>query len=186
MRRGYRRVRGDFAPWLADLDLSPRPLGVEREALLAALRSYFAGRSIEANWDAIRRMPDEALVVTLAMVCPFEPVEKQALLEAPDDAERGATLLALLQMGAAGTGAAAGPGGKLKEITGMGESIEEPRRQPPIDPRLLEILVCPLTKGPLEYDREANELISRKAGLAYPVRDGIPIMLPEEARKLDA
>jgi uncharacterized protein len=61
----------------------------------------------------------------------------------------------------------------------------ETRRQPPIDPRLLEILVCPLTKGPLEYDRDANELISRKAGLAYPVRDGIPIMLAEEARKLE-
>ena len=59
------------------------------------------------------------------------------------------------------------------------------KRQAPIDPRLLEILVCPLTKGPLEYDREANELISRTAGLAYPVRDGIPIMLPEEARKLE-
>jgi uncharacterized protein YbaR (Trm112 family) len=59
-------------------------------------------------------------------------------------------------------------------------------RQTPIDPRLLEILVCPLTKGPLEYDRAAGELISRRAGLAYPVRDGIPIMLPEEARKLDA
>jgi uncharacterized protein YbaR (Trm112 family) len=60
----------------------------------------------------------------------------------------------------------------------------EPKQQVPIDPRLLEILVCPLTKGPLEYDRDAGELISRKAGLAYPVRDGIPIMLPEEARKL--
>jgi uncharacterized protein YbaR (Trm112 family) len=56
----------------------------------------------------------------------------------------------------------------------------------PVDPRLLEILVCPLTKGPLEYDRAHNELISRKAGLAYPIRDGIPIMLPEEARQLDA
>ena len=60
----------------------------------------------------------------------------------------------------------------------------EARRQAPIDPRLLEILVCPLTKGPLEYNRETSELVSRKAGLAYPVRDGIPIMLPEEARKL--
>ena len=58
-------------------------------------------------------------------------------------------------------------------------------RPAPIDSRLLEILVCPLTKGPLEYDRAAGELISRKAGLAYPIRDGIPIMLPEEARKLD-
>jgi uncharacterized protein len=56
---------------------------------------------------------------------------------------------------------------------------------PEVDPRLLEILVCPLTKGPLEYDRARQELVSRKAGLAYPVRDGIPIMLPDEARKLE-
>ena len=54
----------------------------------------------------------------------------------------------------------------------------------PVDPRLLEILVCPLTKAPLVYDRERNELISQAAGLAYPIRDGIPIMLPDEARKL--
>ncbi len=54
-----------------------------------------------------------------------------------------------------------------------------------IDPKLLEILVCPLTKGALEYDRYNQELISKKAGLAYPVRDGIPIMLVDEARKLD-
>jgi uncharacterized protein YbaR (Trm112 family) len=54
-----------------------------------------------------------------------------------------------------------------------------------LDPRLLEILVCPLTKGPLEYDRGADELVSRQAGLAYPIRDGIPIMLPDEARVLD-
>jgi uncharacterized protein YbaR (Trm112 family) len=53
-----------------------------------------------------------------------------------------------------------------------------------IDPRLLEILVCPLTKGPLEYDAEKQELISRAAKLAYPIRDGIPIMLPEEARPI--
>ncbi len=54
----------------------------------------------------------------------------------------------------------------------------------PLDPRLLEILVCPVTKGPLEYDRQAGELISRRAGLAYPIKDGIPIMLPDEARAL--
>ena len=63
---------------------------------------------------------------------------------------------------------------------------DPPPRPVPIDPRLLEILVCPLTKGPLEYDRAHNELISRKAGLAYPIRDGIPIMLPDEARPLDS
>lgn len=59
---------------------------------------------------------------------------------------------------------------------------ERPHR---IDPRLLEILVCPLTKRPLRYDAEAQELISDAAGLAYPIRDGIPIMLADEARRLD-
>jgi len=54
-----------------------------------------------------------------------------------------------------------------------------------LDPKLLEILVCPLTKGPLDYDPKAQELISRRARLAFPVRDGIPIMLVDEARKLD-
>jgi len=55
---------------------------------------------------------------------------------------------------------------------------------PDIDPKLLEMLVCPLTKAPLRYDRAAQELISEEAGLAYPVRDGIPIMLVDEARHL--
>jgi hypothetical protein len=58
-------------------------------------------------------------------------------------------------------------------------------RKAAIDPKLLEFLVCPLTKGPLEYDAAAQELISRQAGLAYPIRDGIPIMLVDEARPLD-
>jgi hypothetical protein len=54
-----------------------------------------------------------------------------------------------------------------------------------VDPRLLEILVCPVTKGTLRYDEEAQELISDEAGLAYPIRDGIPVMLVDEARRLD-
>ncbi|AUN30680.1 Trm112 family protein [Niveispirillum cyanobacteriorum] len=54
-----------------------------------------------------------------------------------------------------------------------------------VDPRLLEILVCPLTKAPLRYDAAAQELISEQAKLAYPIRDGIPIMLVDEARRLD-
>lgn len=54
-----------------------------------------------------------------------------------------------------------------------------------LDPKLLEILVCPVTRGTLSFDRDAQELISKEAGLAYPVRDGIPIMLPEEARQLE-
>ncbi len=54
-----------------------------------------------------------------------------------------------------------------------------------IDPKMLELLVCPLTKGNLHYDRKADELISKNAALAYPIRDGIPILLPSEARSLD-
>jgi uncharacterized protein len=54
-----------------------------------------------------------------------------------------------------------------------------------VDPKLLEILVCPVTKGPLTYDKERQELVSKSARLAYPVRDGIPVMLEEEARRLE-
>ena len=64
----------------------------------------------------------------------------------------------------------------------MSEPAESPDVE--VDPRLLEILVCPLTHGPLTYDRARRELVSRQARLAYPIRDGVPIMLPEEAREL--
>ena len=66
--------------------------------------------------------------------------------------------------------------------------MSTPPSDPPaqsVDPKLLEILVCPLTKCPLEYDAEHQELISHAAKLAYPIRDGIPIMLPEEARRIE-
>lgn len=62
---------------------------------------------------------------------------------------------------------------------------EEPGSTSRIDPKLLELLVCPMTRGPLEYDAARQELVSRSARLAYPIRDGIPIMLPEEARALE-
>jgi uncharacterized protein YbaR (Trm112 family) len=60
-----------------------------------------------------------------------------------------------------------------------------PSAAAPVDPHLLAILVCPLTKSPLRYDRATNELVSDKAGLAFPIRDGIPIMLVDEARRID-
>jgi uncharacterized protein len=68
----------------------------------------------------------------------------------------------------------------------MTDTAQPPGRHPSlVDPKLLEILVCPLTKTTLDYDAEAQELISRAAKLAYPIRDGIPIMLPEEARPIE-
>jgi len=60
-----------------------------------------------------------------------------------------------------------------------------PQKSPKVNPKLLEVLVCPVTHGPLQYDEQAQELISKKAGLAFPIREGIPIMLAEEARSLE-
>ena len=67
----------------------------------------------------------------------------------------------------------------------MGEAEDMSERTAGVDPKLLEILVCPVTKSTLRYDPERQELISDKAQLAYPIRDGIPIMLPGEARQLE-
>ncbi len=65
------------------------------------------------------------------------------------------------------------------------DTTAKPERGSGVDPRLLEILICPVSRQPLSYDRAAGELISKKARLAYPIRGGIPIMLPDEARDLD-
>ena len=99
MRRGYRRMRGDFAGFVSDLmPDEPQPL-LDREGLLAALRSYFSRRGFEANWDAIKQMPEGMLVVTLAMACPFEPMPRNRhCWRQPTPADRATTLLALLQM----------------------------------------------------------------------------------------
>lgn len=98
---GYRRVRAALGAFAGDL-VEPRfdELPFERTALLGALRRYFANAGVEANWDAISHMPDAALVVSLCMACPFNPEEKQALLEARDDADRAKALLALLEINA--------------------------------------------------------------------------------------
>lgn len=101
-RRGYRRVRADYAEFAADLDLAaPRP-ALDRAQLLGALRPYFRARGIEANWEAIEETGDATLVTTLSMVCPFDVREKQALLEAPGVEDRARMLIALLQMDAHG------------------------------------------------------------------------------------
>jgi Lon protease-like protein len=102
--RGYRRVRGALSGFAADLAEAGaeggRELPFDRSRLLHALQRYFSHAGVEANWDAIGTMPDTALVVSLCMACPFDPEEKQALLEARDDAERAKALLALLEINA--------------------------------------------------------------------------------------
>ncbi len=98
IRHGYRRISAEFSQFDADLSPSSGGLGVKRTELLGALRPFFTLHGIDANWDAIERMPELILVTTLAMLCPFEDAEKQALLEAPTDPDRAADLLALLRM----------------------------------------------------------------------------------------
>jgi Lon protease-like protein len=97
---GYRRVRVDYTDFVADL-LEAEPPPLDRPALLGALKPYFLARGIEANWDAVEQTPDALLVTMLSMVCPFDPPEKQALLEAAEGPERAEMLVALLRMGAA-------------------------------------------------------------------------------------
>lgn len=111
MRRGYRRVRVDYSAYADDLDLAQRPT-LDRVRLERSLRAFFRARGIEANWQAVRETPDAALVTTLCMVCPFEPREKQALLEAPTINDRAELLLALIEIGAHG-GPEQGPGAPL-------------------------------------------------------------------------
>lgn len=72
---------------------------------------------------------------------------------------------------------------KQKKSETGGTAGKQPERN--IDPKFLELLACPLTKGPLEHDPEKAELVSKSAKLAYPIRDGVPILLPSEARRLD-
>lgn len=99
-RRGYRRIRADYGPYLGDLEEETVP--IPRGDILSALRPFFMAHGIEANWEAIEGMGDTGLVTTLAMVCPFDVAEKQALLEAETLPGRASTLVALLRMAAHG------------------------------------------------------------------------------------
>ena len=98
MRRGYRRMGVEYGPYSTDLAPLPAEESVPRPEFMAALRPYFASQGMEVNWDAIENTPEAMLVNTLSMLCPFAAAEKQALLEAPNEAERTGMMLALLRM----------------------------------------------------------------------------------------
>ncbi len=109
MVSGYRRVRPDWSRFSGDLnDVEGAEAAIDRDRLLDALRAYFDAEGLSGDWDAISQSPDERLVTSLAMICPFGGPEKQALLEAPDLAERARTITAILEMAAldGGEGAA--------------------------------------------------------------------------------
>jgi len=93
---GFRRANADFAPYKTDLS-SDDATAIDRQRLLSDLHAYFEMENIEADWETIKQTPDERLVTTLAMVCPFEPQEKQALLESPDLAHRCKLIIGLIE-----------------------------------------------------------------------------------------
>ncbi len=99
--RGYRRVEASYAPW-AD-DLAPQPSrACDRGRLMVGMRAYFKRNGIKADWGSIEGCDDSRLVTMLAMICPFEPGEKQALLECPTLVDRARTMAALFEMSAPG------------------------------------------------------------------------------------
>jgi uncharacterized protein len=94
---GYRRAEPDYAPFAADLEGEDVP-ELDRPRLMRALKGFFQRQGISGDWDAIDKTSDRLLLISLAMVCPFHPEEKQALLEAPSATERARILTALLEM----------------------------------------------------------------------------------------
>ena len=95
---GYRRVAPDWSPFRDDCDPEPPSGAVDRTRLITGLKTYFKQQELSANWDAIDATPDDRLVTSLAMICPFAPPEKQALLEARDLEARARALIALIEM----------------------------------------------------------------------------------------
>lgn len=98
--RGYRRVRSDWSEFAGDLE--PGPVRIDRPRFMGALSGYFRKHAIEANWEAIEDTPDERLVTSLAMICPFAPSEKQALLEATTVDRRAEMMIGLMEMAVLG------------------------------------------------------------------------------------
>ena len=96
---GYRRVVADWHEFAGDLEADAEP-GFDRERLMRSLRAYFQQHQIAADWDAVSSVSAERLITSVAMICPFDPSEKQALLEAPDLSRRAQLLTAIVEMSA--------------------------------------------------------------------------------------
>lgn len=102
-QRGYRRIRPDWSRYRTDLTPEDQLL-IDRSRLVSATRHFFDQHGIAADWESVERTPDEKLVTSLAMICPFSSREKQALLEAPDSTERSRVIITLMEMAALESG----------------------------------------------------------------------------------
>lgn len=102
LRALFRHVSADFSPFAADLAEESPLDGIDRPALTAALRRYVIANGYNVEWSAVEEAPLEGLILTISALCPFDPAEKQGLLEAPTLVERAATLTTLLELNSAG------------------------------------------------------------------------------------
>jgi hypothetical protein len=107
----FRQVEADFQPYAADFAPADPSIDIARGRLLSALKPYLDVRRMETDWSSLKDAPVEALISALSMICPFEPNEKQALLEAQGTRERADALIALLEIANAATTAGTGTGG---------------------------------------------------------------------------
>ena len=114
VENGYRRVRARYDRYLTDLS-GVDPGAIDRDRLLPALRRYFELQGIDADWRAIEKAGDDRLITTLAMICPFAPAEKQALLECASLGERGEIIATLMEMAAASGAAGEADGEAQRE-----------------------------------------------------------------------
>jgi Lon protease-like protein/uncharacterized protein YbaR (Trm112 family) len=169
----YRQALVSFDAFGSDFTQA-RGERIDRDSLIKSLKSYASLHGFVVNWDSVEQAPTETIVNVAAQICPFDPAAKQAMLEALTLEDRTQALLALLEW------RAPPPSRAPRRQRSAAHAMTE------VDPKLLEVLVCPQTRTPLRYDRERQELISERARLAYPVRDGVPIMLIDEARELGA
>lgn len=106
---GYRRVMPHYDRFRDDLEGDEAVIELDRPRLMAALEGFFRARKLQGDWSGLKKAGDDNLVTSLAMVCPFAPAEKQALLEAPDGSSRARLLIALLEMAAMGGGEPGSP-----------------------------------------------------------------------------
>ena len=179
----YRQCRVTYAPFADDFIARKGEDDVDRDAVLQALTDFLEANNLKTDWEGIESAPNEALVNALAMMSPYGSAEKQAIAGSAESQDpggnsgRGDRDRTCKKQGTGRNPSAMNKASGARRLTLNNNAAGS------VDPKLLEILVCPLTKGPLEYDAAKQELISRTAKLAYPIRDGIPIMLPEEARR---
>ena len=181
---GYRRVRAALAGYAADLhEPGADTLPFERAELLEALRRYFANAGVDANWEAIAAMPDAALWSRSAWPALSTRRKNRHCWKQTTKPSGPARCWHCWKSMPSTMGMTKTTSRKQAEH----ETEQDIRSRTSRSTRVCwKFWSVPLTRGPLTYDRERGELISAKAGLAYPIRNGIPIMLADEARSLES